>query len=65
VRWNRNPREIRLVFDSRHRDKLFFTTFLPIFEVASCTIASYGYIFADDFALLPFVVRGYDFGDHC
>ena len=36
---------------------------LPFVEGAGSTIASYRYIFANDFALLPFMVVGVHFGD--
>jgi hypothetical protein len=36
---------------------------LPVSEGACCAVASDGYIFAYDFALLPFMVVGEYFGD--
>lgn len=36
---------------------------VPIFKGAGCTVTADGYVFADDLALFPLVVRGEDLGD--
>jgi len=36
---------------------------LPVLETASCTVASDGYVFANYFALFPFVIIGKYFGN--
>ena len=54
---------IHLKFDNHHTSTIFLIINLLIIERTSWAIASNWYIFANDFALLPFMVAGEDFGN--
>lgn len=60
---SRNREENHLKFDILHKDKTWIRVNLPIVEGTSRTVAPDRNVFANDFALFPFVIIGKYFGN--